>query len=111
MIQIPIAAIASQSLSINLAGNLYDLRIHACKDASAPGTEVMAVDLAINNVVVVTGMRALSDFPIIPARYLENGNFIISTQGDDYPDWRQFGITQSLVFASQDELNALRVPS
>lgn len=108
MINIPISAIPSQSLSVNLDGNLYDLRIHACDDNGTPGTEIMAVDLTINNVVIVTGVRALSDFPIIPAQYLENGNFIISTMNDDYPDWRQFGVTQSLIYASQAEIDALR---
>jgi hypothetical protein len=108
MIQIPLVNIPNQSLSINLAGNLYDIRIHACRDNGEYGTGIMAVSIAINNVVVVTGQRALPDFPIIPARYLENGNFLIQTMNDDYPDWRQFGITQNLIFASQAELDTFR---
>jgi len=108
MIQIPITNIPNQSFSINLDGNQYDIRIHACGDNIVPGSMVMAVDIVRNNVAIVTGMRAVPGFPLIPAKYLENGNFIFSTQNDDYPDWNQFGITQYLIFASESELQTLR---
>lgn len=103
MIDIPIANIPNQTLTINLDNNQYDLSIQAIDDNG-----LVAVDLTINGTVIVTGIRALPDFPIIPSRYLENGNFIIETMNDDYPDWRQFGITQNLIYASQTELTDIR---
>lgn len=108
MIQIPLQAIPNQSLSLRLDGNQYDLRVHACRDNSQFGTGVMAFDIIRDNVVIVTGARATPGFPLIPARYLENGNFIVITMNGAYPDWRQFGITQQLVFASETELETIR---
>ncbi len=108
MIQIPITNIANQSLSIRLAGNQYDITIHACRDNGEYGTGIVAFDIVRDNVVIVTGNRAVPGFPLIPARYLENGNFIVLSMDDEYPDWRQFGITQQLIFASETELETIR---
>jgi hypothetical protein len=105
MINIPLAQVPNQSLTLNLDGNLYDINIWACDNNGADlSTGIMAFDIAINGVAIVTGARALPDYPIIPYAYLEDGNFIVSTMNGDYPDWNQFGITQSLIYASQAEL-------
>jgi len=106
MQEIPIVNSPNQSLSLTLDNNRYDIRIHACKDNS--GNLVMAFDIAINGNAVVTGVRAVPGFPIIPFSYLENGNFALITQNDDYPDYTQFGVTQNLIYASQVELDTLR---
>lgn len=102
MIQIPIAAIPNQSLSIQLDQNNFDIRIHDCGN-------IMAVDIAINNEVIVTGVRATGGFPLLEYSYLEdNGNLTIITENDEYPDWRRFGIDQFLIYATAAELEALR---
>lgn len=108
MIQIPITNIPNQSFSISLDGNQFDIRIHACRDNGQYGTGIVAFDIVINNTVTVTGMRGVPSCPLIPYEYLENGNFVVETMNDEYPDWRQFGITQYLIYASQSELQALR---
>lgn len=108
MIQIPLAAIANQSLSINLEGVQYDINVHACRDNNIPGTGIVAFDIIRDSVPIVTGIRAIAGFPILPAKYLEDGNFIVVTANEEYPDWRQFGVTQNLVFVSQTELDTLR---
>lgn len=108
MIIVPTSAIPNQSLSINLDGNVYDVRIRACNDSGIPGNVVMAFDIAINGTEIVTGTRAVPDFPLIPYGYLENGNFVLATVDGDYADWREFGITQNLVYVSQAELDAIR---
>lgn len=107
MIQVPIVNIPNQSFSITYAKNEYDVAINACRDNGQPGTGIVAVTLHINDVLVVSGVRSVAGFPILPSKYLENGNFIFVTNNDEYPDWRQFGITQYLVLASQVELEAL----
>ena len=107
MIQIPISNIPNQSLSINLAGINTILIFMRAATTDVPGTGIVAFDVSINNVVIVTGIRALPDFPIIPSQYLENGNFLVETMNDEYPDWRQFGITQFLIFASEVELQTI----
>lgn len=104
MIQIPISAIPNQSLSIQLDQNNFDIRIHACGS-------IMAVDIAINNEVVVTGIRATGGYPLIMYPYLENGNLTIITENDEYPDYTRFGIDQFLIYASTEELEAFRASS
>jgi hypothetical protein len=108
MIIIPITNIPNQSLSFTANNNQYDLRIHSARDTGTPGTGIMTFDISINSNVVVTGIRAVAGFPIIPSAYLQNGNFIVLTDNDDYPDWRQFGISQQLIYASQSELQAIQ---
>jgi|SRR5690606_26422735 len=107
MIQVPITNIANQSLSINLDNNQYNLTIKATNDNIDGTTNVMSVDITINNEIILTGLRAVPGFPLIPYKYLVNGNFTFITDDDSYPDWRQFGITQYLIFASNDELEAI----
>lgn len=117
MIKIPLTNIPNQSLNIVLDGNNYVIRIHACGDSTISasvaslrtlGNGILAVDIIRNDVVIVTGMRAVSGTPLIPYTYLEDGNFIFITQNDQYPNWRLLGINQFLLFASQAELDALR---
>lgn len=107
MIQVPILNIPNQSLSINLDNNQYNINIHATQDNPDGSTGIMAVDLSINDVIILNGMRAVAGFPIIPYQYLVNGNFTFITTNDDYPDWRQFGISQYLIYASNSELEAI----
>lgn len=107
MIQIPILAIPNQSLSIQLDNNQWDILIRACHDNADGSTGIMAVDININNVEIISGQRAVCGFPIIPYLYLENGNIGIVTANDEYPDWRQFGITQYLIYASNQEIEEI----
>ena len=108
MMQIPITNIPNQSLSFSADGNQYDIRIHATSDNGEPGSEIMAFDITINNIVIITGIRAVAGFPIIPSIYLQNGNFVVLTNNDDLPDWNQFGISQQLMYASEAELSAIQ---
>jgi hypothetical protein len=110
MIQIPIINIPNQSLSVNLDNNQYDITIHATQDNLDGSTGIMAVDLSINNNIIISGVRAVAEFPLIPYHYLVNGNgnFTFITANDSYPDWRQFGITQYLIYASNSELEDIQ---
>lgn len=105
MIQIPLQRIPSQSLSIQLDGNAYDILIRACNTST---TQIMAFDISINNEVVLIGQRGVAGTPIIP--YLEltdiGGNFFLLTNDGDLPDYNQFQISQYLVFATRDEIDA-----
>jgi len=101
MLNIPLQAIPNQSFSVQIGNSTYDLRIKDCGN-------IMAVDVSIDNTVIVTGQRAVPGNFILPYRYLEDGNFLITTLDDEYPDWRRFGLDQFLAFATQPELNAIR---
>lgn len=115
MIQIPVTNIPNQSLNIVLDNNNYLIRIHACQDVSTKGTSIrilgqgiLAVDIIRNDEVIVSGSRAVCGYPLIPYKYLEDGNFIFTTENDQYPNWRLLGINQFLIYASQAELEAIR---
>lgn len=98
---IPLAAIANQELSVRLDNERLVLRL---KEASG----VMVADLDRNGVRVLSGVRVLAGEPIIPYRYMENGNFMVLTVDEELPDWRRFETTQSLVYLSAPEVGALR---
>lgn len=104
MIQIPLQSVPTQSLSIQLDNNAYNILLRVINSADA---QIMAADISINNVLIVSGQRIVGSYPIIPYEYLWNGNFILLTTNDDLPDYNQFQISQYLVYASQAELEAL----
>jgi hypothetical protein len=98
---IPLAAIPNQSLSVLLNSQQFDLRIIDC------GNGVTAIDITINNTILITGIRIVPNFPIIASDYMENGNFILQTLNDEYPDYTRFGVDQFLIYANQSEIEAI----
>jgi len=68
----------------------------------------MFADIIRDNSPVILGIFVVPEFPLIPYRYLEEGNFIFITANQEYPDYRQFGTTQFLFYATQEELDAYR---
>jgi len=98
---IPLVAIPNQRFTITVDDVRYDIAIKAARG-------VMVCDIAINGTVIITGARVLAGEMLIPFKYLENGNFILLTEGGDLPDYRQFGNTQTLVFFTPAELGAIR---
>jgi hypothetical protein len=101
MIQIDLAAIANQAVAVRLDNQLFALAVRA-----AGG--VMSVDIARDGETVVEGQRAVAGAPLIPYTYLETGNFVFVTEGGEYPDWRKFGASHFLLYASADELATIR---
>jgi hypothetical protein len=109
MINIPLQAIPNQSLSIQLDNNSFDIRIHSCDNTpQTPGTPTMSISISVNGAVIIDNQRMIPSWVLIGYRYLENGNFLMVTENDEYPDYNQFGITQYLIYASAAELEALR---
>jgi hypothetical protein len=101
MIEIPLATVPNQSFSIRLSDHFYELVIKETNGC-------MSVTIFRDNVLILENIRAVAGTPIIPYHYLESGNFIFSTENDDLPDYSQFGISQSLIYATQAEIGALR---
>lgn len=100
MMQIPLSAIPRQTFTIQLDGSTYNFSLYTIVGS-------MAVDLVRDGVEILSGTRVVAGYPVIPYRYLELGNFVFLTANDDLPDYLQFGITQSLLYASAAELAAL----
>lgn len=86
---IVLEATPGQSLSVQIAGRRFDLRIFDL------GGE-MAADVAVNGEQILTACRLVAGTPFIPFTALENGNLILVTDGSE-PDWRRFGVDQWLV--------------
>lgn len=101
MKEITLQAIPNQTLSVQLDNVLYDITLKATQG-------VMSATIVRDNIEIITGARITPGYPLLPYEYQENGNFIMLTADGDYPDYTQFGITQSLIFASQAELEVIR---
>ncbi len=100
---VPLKNISNQSLSIQLDEIRYGFRF---KDIG----NMMSVDISINDIVILEGQRIVGGFPLIPYKYLEGdgGNFMFLTELGDIVYWDQFGITQSLMYFSTEELGDIR---
>lgn len=101
MIQIDLAAIANQAVSIRLDNRLYALTVRETGG-------VMSVDITRDGVTVLEGQRAVAGSALIPYTYLEAGNFVFVTEGEEYADWRKFGTSHFLLYANAEELAAIR---
>lgn len=101
---IPLQQIPNQAFSIVLDNNEWHFIIKAANG-------IMAMSLALNNVDIVDGIRAVANTLIIPSKYQESGNFLFLTQNFELPDYNQFGITQSLIYINAAELAVLRIPA
>lgn len=101
MVNIPLVSIANQSFSMVLSQHTYDVILK-----SLFSTTVFS--LAIDGVQVLSSQRIVAGYPMIPYKYIEEGNFVILTANEELPYYLQFGISQFLVFADQEELDAIR---
>ena len=104
MIIVPLAAVPNQTFSITLDGNAYDMAIFLCNN-------IMAMDIVRNNEIILLGARLVPDEPIIPYRYLEDGNFFFITDQFAYPYYTEFGTNQTLIYVSALELANIRAAS
>lgn len=95
---VPIGALPNQELSINVDNRRWTLRIKI-------GREAMCADVYLDDQPIVLGQRIAVGTPVIPYEYLgTQGNFILIVDGEELPDWQQFGITQQLLYVSPGEL-------
>jgi len=100
MIDISIKSIPNQKVSVTI--NDIDFEI------SLKSTGVVIADITMDNVVILQGVKCLPNMPIIPYRYLEDGNFFFVTENEEYPDYTKFNVSQSLVYLTPDEMEAYR---
>lgn len=97
-------AIPSQTLSfIDPDNNQWDLAVRVA-------AQQIAIDVILNSTIILSGITIVAGYRLIPYNYLEAGNFFLITQNKEIPDYTQFGLTQTLVYATQSEIDALRVP-
>lgn len=101
MIQIALERIPNQSFSIRLDSRFYNITLKSTNG-------VMAATVVRDDVIIEEGMRLVGGGLMLPYKYQENGNFLLTTMNDELPDYLQFGITQFLIYASPAELEVLR---
>jgi hypothetical protein len=101
MIDITLQALPNQSFSIQLGESRYDITL---KEANG----VMSASVVRDGTPVVENVRLVAGSPLLPYRYLEDGNFVLFTQDDDLPYYTAFGVTQFLTYLTADEVAALR---
>lgn len=103
MLEIPIAAVPRQQFTLQIAPNYYGLNIVIANN-------IMAVSLSRNDEIIVTGFRVVAGTLVLPYEYQEqlSGNFLFTTADGEYPDYTQFGISQKLIFITNDELELYR---
>lgn len=101
MIDVGIATLANQALSIQLDERFYEIEL---REANG----VMSATITRDGVTLVSNIRVTAGTPLLPYRYQEAGNFIMTTDDEAIPYWDQFNVTQFLVYLSADELAAYR---
>jgi hypothetical protein len=99
---INLSNVENQTFTIVLDGDLYSIAIYY-----VPGG--MCCDLERNGVEILTGSRIMpNDYIIIFYGYQNtSGNFMLTTQNDDLADYNEFGITQTLIYLSFDEMKQI----
>lgn len=101
MIDIPLAAVPNQSLTVQIGDVRYDVSLRESNG-------VMSASITRDGTPVVSNVRAVGGTPLLPYQYQEAGNFLIVTDAEELPYYDQFGITQFLVYVTPDELAAYR---
>jgi hypothetical protein len=101
LISINLEPIANQSITIQIDGSVYEIVLKETKG-------VMSCSIIRDNLPVIQNVRVMANHPIFPYKYLESGNFFITTQNGDYPDYAQFGSSQNLLYATQAEIDEVR---
>lgn len=101
VMRINIDAIPNQSFTVRLDDSLYAITLKATNG-------VMAADIARDNVQLLTGHRVVAGTALLPYKFQERGNFVITTIDEELPDYTKFGVSQFLDYLSVEEMAAIR---
>ena len=99
MLQIPISAVPSQSLSVQLAGQQCQISVYQ------KSTGVF-MDLSANGVPIVSAMLCLDRVKLVRHPYLEfiGDLAFVDTQGAQDPDYTGFGARYLLIYLEASDL-------
>lgn len=101
MIEIDVQQIPNQEFIREIEGVQYKLKFRTFQGMTL-------ADIIADDVVLKRGVRVCPNTPIIPYKYLTNGgNFMFACLDGDYPHYTKFGVTQQLVYLTDEELEAL----
>ncbi len=102
MIDIALAAVPNQTLTIQILERLYNITLHEVNG-------MMSITISRDEVVIISNVRLTGSSPILPYLYQESGNFVVTTENEELPYYDKFGVTQFLTYLTADELAAFRV--
>lgn len=99
MIDIPLQPIANQELSIPLDNSRFVLRVKECNGG-------MCMTIVRDNEVIVQNARIVADNFVLQADYqrVGMGNFFFATQQEQLAYYDQFGLTQFMVYWTEEEV-------
>lgn len=98
---IPLSALPNQNFTVTLGNDTYNFTINTC-------VNITTVTLFRDQQVIILGERVPPLTSIIPYEYLASGNFFFLTQDEEYPIYSKFGVSQFLLYATQDEITTFR---
>lgn len=101
MIRIPLEATPNQFLTVYLEGSRYEITLKMCNG-------ILSASITRDGQTLFNGLRVVAGVPLIPYSYLENGNFIFTTEDEELPVYTKFGSTQALYYLTMAEIGALR---
>lgn len=101
MLTLALQNVPDQTFTTSLDNDRYVIRIF-----QIPGS--MAADISRNEIVVTSGQRITPGSFLIPffGYQGKSGNFLLLTNNDELPNPSQFGITQTLIYQSWNEIAA-----
>ena len=98
MIQLKIEQTANQSFQFQSGQNLYDIEIRTTAKATF-------FSISRNSTVLISNEILISNTILIQSRYQATDcNFIFYSLVEEIPNYRLFGVTQFIYFATLDEL-------
>lgn len=100
---VPLQSLANQQLAFIVDNNQWDITLKATNG-------VMSATILLNSVLLIENLRCVAGTYLLPAEYLESGNFVFTTLNGQLPDYTQFGTSQQLFYLTQAEMDAMRVP-
>ena len=101
MLDLNLQNTANQQFTAELNGRRVDITFKAA-------TNIMIVDISVDEEVIMRGHRLVAGEQMIPYRYLNQwGSLALLTENDQLPWWESFGITQFLVFLLPEEVEAI----
>lgn len=102
MIQIDVQQLPNQEFEKEIDGKRYTIKLRTFHG-------ITLADITIDDTVVKRAIRVCPNVPIIPYKYLtQGGNFVFYSIDGSYPHYTQFGITQQLVYMTDEELQELQ---
>ncbi|CAB4132128.1 hypothetical protein UFOVP138_53 [uncultured Caudovirales phage] len=100
---IQLQPIPNQQLTVTLESVQFDITLRTIG-------LTMYITIAAGGVTILSGSRCVAGMALMPYHYLEGlaGNFAFITANDDLPYYDQFGVSQTLIYATAAELKAIR---